>query len=259
MFDLLLLAFFAIGMVLGYFRGAYAGIVLLLASYVPFCLFVYFYDFISGFVSDVFSNSGDGLTAALGGIGAFSGVVALVGFAGSMFFGTRLILKIMKTDRLEFPDKLGGAIVGMIGQNIAATLTFFLIYTAIPVKTTEVVFNSYWIKIMRPIHLATYPYYLDFLETRTQKLSVSIAQNGIGNTLVGGINLSSLNEGLGFDKPSLGEAAKAVRQLSQNINIDEISSLLETAKNEDVSPEAIDRRIKEEQAARLQAIQNQLN
>ena len=87
-----------------------------------------------------------------------------------MFFGTRLILKIMKTDGLEFPDKVGGAIVGMIGQNIAATLTFFLIYTAIPVKTTEVVYNSYWIKIMRPIHLATYPYYLNFLETRTQIL-----------------------------------------------------------------------------------------
>ena len=56
MFDVLLIVFFAVGMVLGYFRGAYAGVVLLLASYVPMFIFVYFYDFISGFVNDVIQN-----------------------------------------------------------------------------------------------------------------------------------------------------------------------------------------------------------
>ena len=258
MFDGLLVGFLFVGGVLGFFRGAYAGIILLIASYVPMFVFVYFYDFISGFIRDVFANTSDSLTAAIGGIGAFSGIIAVVGFFGVVFFGTRLILKIMKTDRLELPDKIAGSVVGFIGQNIAATMVFFLIYTEIPVRTAEVVQGSWWIKIMRPVHIATYPYYLSFLETRTQKLSLSIAQNGLTDTFVGGINLSSFNQGLGFDAPSLGEAAGAIDKLRDSINIDEISTLVEIAKTEDVSPEAIDRRIKQEQAARLRIIQQQL-
>ena len=258
MFDVLLLLFFAIGMVLGYFRGAYAGVILLVASYVPMFIFVYFYDFITEFVSGIITNSGDGITAAIGGLGAFSGVIAIAGLFGALFFGTRLILKIMKVEQLSVAEKIAGALVGVIGQNIAATLAFFLIYTAIPVHTASSVKDSLWIKMMRPIHVMTYPTYVRALRSRTQNLSVSIAQNGLAETFLGGVSLASFNDGLGFDKPSIADAVKAVNKLSENINIQEITDLLDSAKDQDVTPEEIDRRIKEEQANRLREIQRQL-
>lgn len=258
MVDIALLFFFLIGGVLGYFRGAYAGVILLFATYVPFFTFVYFYDFISEFVSGIFANSADGATAALGSLGAFSGIIAVCGFSGAVFFGTRLLLKILKTEQLDLGDKIGGAVVGLIGQNIVATLAFFLIYTAIPTKTAQIVQGSYWVAVARPAHLLAYPHYLSALEVRTQKLSVSIAQNGIGSTLVGGISFGTGNEEMAIEQPNIGAVKDALTQLSRNINIDEITALIQTSDVEDLSPEEIDRRIKEEQAVRLRLIQNQL-
>lgn len=259
MVDSTLLVFFLIGAVLGYFRGAFAGVILLFATYVPFFTFVYFYDFISDFVSGIFANTSDGTTAALGGLGAFSGIIAVCGFSGAVFFGTRLLLKILKTEQLDLGDKIGGAVVGFIGQNIVATLAFFLIYTAIPTKTAQWVDGSYWVRFARPVHLFAYPHYLAALEARTQKLSFSIAQNGIGSTLVGGISLGSGDGGLGVNTPNIGAVKEALSDLSRNIDIAEITTLLQNADVDDLSAEEIDRRIKEEQAVRLRQIQKQLN
>ena len=113
-------------------------------------------------------------------------------------------------------------------------------------------------KMARPIHLFAYPHYLAALEARTQKLSFSIAQNGIGSTLVGGVSLASVNEGIGLDAPNIGAVKEALAQLSRNIDIDEITALIQTTDIDDLSAEEIDRRIKEEQAVRLKQIQNQL-
>ena len=258
MLDIGLLLFFAIGTILGYWRGAFAGVILLVATYVPFFVFVYFFDFITGFVDGVLANSQDGTTAALGGLGAFSGIIALVGFMGSVFLGTRILLKITQIGQRDMPEKIGGAVVGFLGQNIAATLAFFLIYTAIPVKSSQFVEGSYWMQFMRPLHKATYPYYLAMLEERTQKLSLSIAQNGIGATMIGGVSIDSLNKNLGFDAPNLAAASTALKELSRNINLDEITDLLKSAEGEDISPEAVDRLIQEEQANRLRTISDQL-
>ena len=258
MLDSALFLFFLIGAVLGYFRGALAGVVLLIATYVPLFVFIYFYDFISDFISDVLANSQDGTTAALGGLGAFSGIIALCGFMGAVFVGTRLLLKILQADHLDRAEKIAGAVVGVIGQNIVATMAFFLIYTAMPVKTTQLVQGSFWMDSLRPLHKAIYPSYLMMLEKRTQRLSLSIAQNGLGATFVGGITLSEVNENLGFDAPDLKAATKALQTLSRNINIDEITSLLKTADAENISPEAVDRMIQEEQASRLRELRRQL-
>ena len=258
MLDAGLLVFFAIGAVLGYLRGALAGVVLLIATYVPFFVFIYFYDFISAFLSDILANSQDGTTAALGGIGAFSGIIAFCGFMGAVFVGTRLILKILQADHLDRAEKIAGAIVGVIGQNIVATLAFFLIYTAMPTKTTQLVYGSLWMDALRPLHKAVYPTYLSVLEKRTQKLSLSIAQQGLGATFVGGISLAGVNENLGFDAPDLDAATQALQALSRNLNLDEISRLLNSADAQTISPEAVDRMIQEEQASRLREFRRQL-
>ena len=44
----------------------------------------------------------------------FSGVIALVGLPAICFLNDDS--KIMKTDRLEFPDKVGGAIVAALAK-----------------------------------------------------------------------------------------------------------------------------------------------
>ena len=258
MVDIALVIFTLFGAILGYLRGAYASIVLLLSTYLPLFVFVYFYDFITEFIDGIIQNSSQTSTAAIGSIGAFSGIIALIGFSGAIFVITRLLLKIMSIERLELGDKIGGFIVGMIGQSIAATLTFFLIYNAIPTKTAQVVQGSYWVKILRPIHLFSYPYYLSFMEQRTQKLSLSIAQKGVWSTLLGGVSVDGINEALGFDAPNLTKAKEAINALAKNIDIEEFAAMVEQTNISELSAEAIDRQIQKEQATRLNIIKNQL-
>ena len=258
MVDIALIIFTLFGAIMGYLRGAYAGIILLFATYLPLFVFVYFYDFITEFIDGVIQNTSQSSTAALGCLGAFSGIIAFLGFGGAVFFITRLMLKIMSIEKLELGDKIGGFIVGAIGQTIVATLAFFLIYTAIPTKTAQVVQGSYWVKILRPIHLFTYPHYLSFLQARTQKLSFSIAQKGVGETLLGGVSVGGINEGLGFDAPNLAEAKEAIAALAKNIDIEEFSALVKQTDISDLSAEEIDRQIQKEQATRLNIIKNQL-
>ena len=108
------------------------------------------------------------------------------------------------------------------------------------------------------MHFAAYPIYLDLLEYRTARLSRSIAENGIASTLVGGITLNDINQGLGFDNPSLAETGKALQKLVETIDLQEMNQLLDQAKDQNLSPEEIDRAITQEQAARLSVIESQL-
>lgn len=258
MFDILILCYLAIGAGLGLWRGAYASLVVMLSAYIPMLVLIYYYDHIAGYISDVLSNSQDGLTAGLAGLGAFSGLIAVAGVFGAVIFGTRILLRILSVGEISKADRMVGAVIGFFFHNITATLLFFLIYTAIPAVTADFVRGSYWLKALRPMHFAAYPLYLDLLEYRTARLSRSIAENGFASTLVGGITLNDINQGLGFDNPSLAETGKALQKLVETIDLQEMNQLLDQAKDQNLSPEEIDRAITQEQAARLSVIESQL-
>ena len=258
MIDILIAVFVAAGAIIGYWRGAFAGVVLLLATYVPMGFFVLYYDKISGFVQLTLSNSGNATTSALGGLGAFSGIIALFGLSGALFFGTRIMLKIVEMEKPDRAAKIGGAVIGVISHNLIATLIFFFFYNAVPATTTSVIQGSYWQKALYPIHKLLYPPYVSLVKTRTQAFSDAIAQDGFGQVLVGGVSLAGLNEAVGFDAPSLSSALTDIKELADTINIDEVNALIETAQREDLSPEEIDRRISAEQEARRRYIDSQL-
>ena len=96
------------------------------------------------------------------------------------------------------------------------------------------------------------------MEQRTQKLSLSIAQKGVGSTLLGGVSVDGINEALGFDAPNLTKAKEAINALAKNIDIEEFSAMVEQTNISELSAEAIDRQIQKEQATRLNIIKNQL-
>ena len=73
-----------------------------------------------------------------------------------------------------------------------------------------------------------------------------------------GISLNSVNEGLGFDKPSVSQALQDIQELANSIDLEGLTEMLEQVDSEGLTPAEIDRMIQEEQAARRAFIDQQL-
>lgn len=258
MFDILIILFLLIGIGLGMWRGFFSSLLLMIATYVPMIGFILYFDQISHFVKITIANTSDSTTASIGALGAFAGIISVVGVFGGIIMGTRVMLKIIEIEKPDWPMRIAGGFSGFISQSIIATLTFFFFYSALPTNTAQFVKGSYWLKVMRPLHLATYPYYLSAFKARTQAFSMAIATDGFGASLVSGISLNSVNEGLGFEKPSVSEALKDIQTLANSIDLEGLTEMLEQVDSEGLTPAEIDRMIQEEQAARRAFIDQQL-
>lgn len=258
MFDIMVACFLLIGIGLGMWRGFFSSLLLMIATYVPMMGFILYFDQISHFVKLTIANTSDGITASIGALGAFAGIISVIGFFGGIILGTRILLKIIEIEKPDWPMRIAGGFSGFVSQSLIATLTFFFFYSALPTNTAQFVKGSYWLKLMRPIHLATYPYYQSAFKARTQAFSMAIAKDGFGASLIGGISLNNVNEGLGFDKPSLSAALQDIQQLANSIDIDGLTQMLEEVDQENLNPADIDRMIQEEQAKRRALIDQQL-
>ena len=261
--DILIFLFLALGLVLGAWRGFTKAIILFFATYIPGLIFIYYYDEISNFVRVILVNSSDANTAFLGGLGIFSGVLALIGFGGGAFLFTRLLMSILSLHKPGTQERVLGAITGFIIQNISATLVFFLIYTALPAETSTAMRGSLWSQIMRPVHQRTYPTYLTYLQERTSRLSASLATNGFRKTLISGVSLGDitgginggLTEGISGSDGSIQNVLKQVKDLSKTVDLEAISDLFQNLDTETLSAEEIDKLIAVEDAKRQNALQ----
>ena len=259
--DGLILVFLAIGAGLGAWRGLSKAVILFLATYIPGLVFIYYYDAISNFVRVILETTSDTNTAFLGSLGIFSGILAIIGFSGGVFIFTRLLLGILSLHKPGKQERILGAVIGFGIQNVSATLIFFLIYTALPVETSTAMKQSYWAKIMHPIHQMTYPTYSAYLRERTSGLSTSLATNGFAKTIISGVSFAEITNSLSSQNTVPGDSSSVqniigqVKDLSKTINLEAISDLLQNLDTETLSPEEIDRLIAVEDAKRQKALQ----
>ena len=248
--------FLLAGIGLGAWRGLTKATIIFLATYIPGLIFIYYYDEISNFVRVILEQSSNANTAFLGGIGVFSGLLAIIGFSGGVFLFTRLLLSLLSLHTPDLHGRILGACAGFIIQNISATLLFFLIYTALPVETSKLMHKSIWAQLLRPMHQITYPTYLAYMKDRTSRLSASLATNGLGKTLVNGVSFNDLKQVISLpqDSDNIQGLVDQVKSLSQTVDLTEISELLSNFDSDTLSAEAIDERIALENAKRLEAL-----
>lgn len=255
--DVIIGLFLLAGIGLGAWRGFTKAIIIFLATYIPGLVFIYYYGEISNFVRVILEQSSNSNTAFLGGLGVFSGLLAIIGFAGGVFLFTRLLLSLLSLHNPDLHGRVLGAATGFIIQNISATLLFFLIYTALPVETSRLMHNSVWAQLLRPIHQITYPTYLTYMKERTSRLSASLASNGLGRTLVNGVSFDDLKQVISLpqDSDNIQDLVDQVRSLSQSVDLTAISELLRNFDSDSLSAENIDERIAVENAKRLEALE----
>lgn len=255
--DWVIVLFLLAGIGLGAWRGFTKAIIIFLATYIPGLIFIYYYDEISNFVRVILEQSSNSNTAFLGGLGIFSGLLAIIGFAGGVFLFTRLLLSILSLHKPDLHGRILGAATGFIIQNISATLLFFLIYTALPVETSKLMHQSIWAQALRPIHKITYPTYLSYMKERTSRLSASLAANGLAKTLVNGVSIDNLTKGISLprDTDAIQGLVEKVQSLSETVDLSAISELLGNLDSDTVSAEHIDELIAAENAKRLDALE----
>ncbi|MGC6440683.1 MAG: hypothetical protein ACON4Q_08615 [Candidatus Puniceispirillaceae bacterium] len=254
--DILILIFVLLGAGFGYWLGFAKSGIILTGAYLPGLIFIFYFDNISGFVQIVVENSADPSTAILGGLGIFSGLLAMIGVFGGAFAATALLLSMLTFHKPDTPEQVIGALIAGIVQNMLATFAFFLLYTAIPAETSKAMANSYWAKGLYPIHRELYPYYRRNFDERTATLSASIANVGLAQTLIGGVSLTDL---IGTDKiaaegAQLEEVIGEVQELAQSLDIQGLLSVLENDNGSIMNAEDIDRLIASENAKRQSAL-----
>lgn len=133
--DVIIFSFLLLGLLLGVWRGAAKALIIVVATYLPAVLLVYFFDEISNFVDIVISNSGKGNTAVIGALGAISGLIALFAIVVGVFIVSRFLIKIVGKGDISLPSRVSGGLIGLLSQNLAATLIYFLMNTAVPSET----------------------------------------------------------------------------------------------------------------------------
>ena len=261
MIDLIILTFLCSGMTLGLWRGFSKTLILALSTYVPAVISVYFFDDISNFVDIIIASSGDKNTAALGALGAFSGLIAFVAISVAVFLMTRFFLTILSTGELSWPSRIYGGIIGLISQNLAVTLIYFLLYTATPADTLSVMRDASWTKINWPFHKAAYPVYRQVFADRTARFSESIASLGLANTLIGGVGDFTLSADLAsrLNDPQIKSMIRKASKLAASLDVDALKAQLNELQAENLSAEHIDQLIKAEDANRRAFIDRQLN
>ena len=184
--DAIILPFLILGGLLGAWRGTVRTVILMLSTYLPTVVSIYFFDEVSNFVDIVIANSGNSNTAAIGALGAFSGLIAFFTIMVGVFLISRFLLSIVGRGEITPASRVAGGVFGLLSQNIAVTLIYFLIYTAIPAETVRVMHQAVWTKVNWPFHKIAYPVYETAFANRTTRFGQSVASLGLASTLIGG-------------------------------------------------------------------------
>lgn len=261
MIDLIILIFLSGGIALGVWRGFSKTLILALSTYVPALVSIYFFDDVSNFVDIIIASSGDKNTAAIGALGAFSGLIAFFAISVAVFLMTRFFLTILSTGDISWSSRIYGGIIGLISQNLAVTLIYFLLYTATPADTLSVMREASWTKINWPFHKATYPLYRQVFADRTARFSESIASLGLATTLIGGVGDFTLSADLAkrLNDPQIKSMIRTASKLATSLDIEAFKEQLNALQAENLSAEHIDQLIKAEDASRRAFINQQLN
>lgn len=258
--DTFIFAFLLLGLALGAWRGVTKATIIAFSTYLPIVISIYFFDDISNFVDIVIANSGNSNTAAIGALGAFSGLISFAAILVGVFLLSRFLIAFFGTGEVTIASRISGAFVGIMSQNIALTLAYFLMYTALPAETTKVMHQTSWTKLNWPIHKVTFPMYQEIFSERTARFGESVASLGIATTLIRGTGEFELSKDLSkrLKDPKISAMIAEAQRLATNLDVAALQKQLNKLKTEDLTAENIDRMIKAEDLKRRQFLESQL-
>ena len=142
--DAIILPFLILGGLLGAWRGTVRTVILILSTYLPTVVSIYFFDEVSNFVDIVIANSGNSNTA-IGALGAFSDYCLLCDCGGRLSdFALSAVSGLPRRDHAcrGFWCYFRTAVA-----KYPVTLIYFLMYTAIPAETVRVMHQAVWTKV----------------------------------------------------------------------------------------------------------------
>ena len=259
--DAIILPFLILGGLLGAWRGTVRTVILMLSTYLPTVVSIYFFDEVSNFVDIVIANSGNSNTAAIGALGAFSGLIAFFAIVVGVFLISRFLLSLVGRGEITPVSRIAGGIFGLLSQNIAVTLIYFLMYTAIPAETVRVMHQAVWTKVNWPFHKIAYPIYETAFASRTTRFGESVASLGLASTLIGGAGDFQLSAALQarLNDPKVKNMIEEASRLASTLDVDALRKQLDELKLEDLTAENIDQMIKMEDAKRRAFLDSQLS
>jgi len=257
------------GGVLGYYRGAIKSFILLVAIYIPYLVYLHFSDHISAYVNLAISLTTGANTASLGILSTLSGLMGGIGLFSGFFLVSRLVLRVFALHDPGMREKLTGVLIGVMGNQMMALVSLMLVFMALPVATTEITSKSLWWKASKPIARVIYPSYRALILDRTENLRKAIAEDGLIRALAeGGVAQSAddlekqinvlVKDGVGQAVNLTGELTDELKEMVKTIDIDGLQQEIDQLIEQGLTPEDVDRKIREEDARRRQMLDQQL-
>ena len=257
------------GGVLGYYRGAVKSLILLLSIYIPYLVYLHFSDHISAYINLAISLTTGSNTASLGILSTLSGLMGGMGLFAGFFLASRLVLRVFSLHEPQMREKLAGVLIGVTGNQIMALVSLMLVFMALPAATTEVTSKSLWWKASKPLARVIYPSYRALILDRTENLRMAIAEDGLIRALAeGGVAQSTedlekeinklVKGGVGQAMNLTGEWTGELQEMVKTIDIDGLQEEINTLIEQGLTPEDVDRKIREEDARRRQMLDQQL-
>ena len=197
----------------------------------------------------------------IGALGAISGLIALFAIVVGVFIVSRFLIKIVGKGDISLPSRVSGGLIGLLSQNLAATLIYFLMNTAVPSETLSVMREAVWTKANWPFHKVAYPIYQDKFAGRTERFSESVASLGLASTLIGGTGEFNLSAELAqrLNDPKIRAMINEASELAATLDVDALKKQFSELELQDLTTENIDEMIKAEDMKRRTFLNNQLD
>lgn len=258
--DVSMFVFLIVGGLVGYYRGALRAVISLLSLYLPYLIYLHFSDQISGYVDLVLDLTTTSTTSSIGLVGTFSGLLGGGALFGAFFLASRFLLRLVSGRDPELKEKLGGAAIGVFGNQFMAMISLMLVFMAAPAATADTTSKSLWWKVTKPVARLIYPAYESLIYERTASLRQAIAEDGVLKGLLKG-NISFDNELTDLIESGVESADLISSDLIENlktIDIDALYNDIEALREQGLTAEDIDQRIREEDARRRKFIDDGL-
>ena len=259
--DVGMFIFLIIGGLVGYYRGALRAIISLLSLYIPYLIYLHFSDQISHYVDLVLDLTTSATTSSIGLLGTFSGIMGGGALFAAFFLASRFFLRLVAGRDPELKEKLGGAAIGVLGNQFMAMISLMLIFMAAPAATADTTSKSLWWTVTKPAARLIYPAYESLIYERTAGLRQAIAEDGVLKGLLKG-NVSFDNNLTELIEAGVENADLITTDIIENlktIDIDALYNDIETLREQGLTADDIDRQIREEDARRRQFIDDGLS
>ena len=262
--DVGMFIFLILGGLIGYYRGALKATISLLSFYVPYLIYLHFSDQISHYVDLVLDLTQSATTSSIGLLGTFSGLMGGGALFAAFFLAARFFLRLVASRDPELKEKLGGCAIGLFGNQFMAMISLMIVFMAAPAATADTTSKSLWWKVTKPAARLIYPTYESLIYDRTANLRQAIAEDGVLKGLLkGNVSFDAELDGItdiieaGVENADL-ISADIIENL-KTIDIDALYNDIENLREQGLTAEDIDQRIREEDARRRQFIDDGLS